>query len=121
MNHLILSECISILDSMMILGSSHYILQMTGPPMCWNYVHLSFFFFLRHAGFTSLNLNFFPLDVAIFTENVSIFPFLFFFPPTTASQEILFLFFALRHRRKTPVGIRHPYNIMRAALLTIIL
>ncbi len=54
--------------------------------------HVSFFFifFLRHAGFTLLDLSIFPLKMAIFTENLSIFPVLFFFPLTPAGREILF-------------------------------
>ena len=72
--------------------------------------HLSFFF-LRHAGFTSLDLTFFPLKMAIFTENLLIFPFLF----NSWPRSFIFIFF-LRHGRKTPVGIRHPLNIMRGAL-----
>ena len=73
--------------------------------MCWNYARREkkvafsayFYFFLRHAVFTLLDLSIFPVKMAIFTENLSIFPVLFFFPPTRASREILFLFFPLRH------------------------
>ena len=36
------------------------------------------------------------------------FPFLFFFPPTSAGQQFLFIFFFLQHAIKTPVRIRHP-------------
>ncbi len=83
------------------LGSSHYILLMTSPPMCWNYVRREkkvaisafFYFFLQHVRFSLLDLSVFPLKMAIFTENLSIFPVLFFFPPTPAGREILFLFF----------------------------
>ena len=46
-----------------------------------------------------------------------IFPFIFISPPTSASQEILFLFlFLLRYRRKNLVGIRHMQNKMQVAL-----
>ncbi len=53
-------------------------------------VTISVFFFLRHAGFTLLDLSYFPLKMTNFTENLSIFPFLFFFPPTPAGQEFSF-------------------------------
>ncbi len=63
---------------------------------------LFFYFFLRHAGFTLLDLSVFPLKLAIFTENLSFFPVLFFFPPTPAGQEILFLFFFPPTWKKIP-------------------
>ncbi len=79
--------------------------------MCWNYVRREkkvaisayfFNFFLRLAVFTLLDLSIFPLKKFIFTENLSICPVLFFFPPTSAGREILFLFFFPPTLRKNP-------------------
>ena len=108
------------------LGSSHYILRMTGPPMCWNYVwwekkssHLSFFSSDMQDSFY-LTCPFLLLKIAIFTENLSIFPFLFFFPPTLAGQEIFFFYFFPPTWEKSPC--RDPSSIeYNASCLTSLL
>ncbi len=62
-------------------------------------------------------MSFFPLNMAIFTENVSFFPCLFFFPPISAGQE-----FFPPTCKKVGLSVRlstdHALNLSRVAIFS---